>query len=468
MPSPSLVRPRGAARAFAPLLLAITLLAPAARADEPKTRAPANPRRSAAVEVVEKVKACVVNIHSERTVTDARDFDRRSDLSATQHRVNGMGTGIVIDPRGYIITNHHVVDDVHSLRVRLCDGTTLPARVVVKDAEQDLAVIKIDPPRPLPVMPVGTSSDLMLAEPVIAIGNAFGYEHTVTTGIVSALKRDVTLNKEVSYKSLIQTSAGINPGNSGGPLLNVHGELIGVNVAIRAGAQNIAFALPIDNVLKTAAEMLSARKRSGATHGLVLRDAVDTSDNPVKRWVVVDRVEPGSPADEAGFKAGDVVERVGDVTVRCALDVERAYLEQPAGLKLDMLARRGREELKTAVALRAAGRPVPAITVAAGGGDVIWRRLGIKVDVVTAEIVARVNKDLRGGLLITEVNPDSPAARAGFQKGDVLIGLHQWETISSENVAFVLNHPDLASFSPVRYFLIRGGELHRGFLPAIE
>src|SRR4029453_8283355 len=94
------------------------------------------------------------------------------------------------------------------------DGTTLPARVIAKDPEQDLAVIKIDPPKPLPVIPLGTSSDLMLAEPVIAIGNAFGYEHTVTTGIVSALKRDVTLNKEVSYKSLIQTSAGINPGNS--------------------------------------------------------------------------------------------------------------------------------------------------------------------------------------------------------------------------------------------------------------
>jgi serine protease Do len=148
--------------------------------------------------------------------------------------------------------------------------------------------------------------------------------------------------------------------------------------------------------------------------------------------------------------------------------VERAYLEQPAGVKLDVLARRGREELKTAIALKAVGRTVPGITVAAGGGDVIWRRLGIKVDAVAAESVARVNKDLRGGLLIIDVNPDSPAARAGFQKGDVLIGLHQWETITSDNVAFVLNHPDLASFSPVRYFLIRGGELHRGFLPTIE
>ena len=186
MPSPSLApRPRPAGAA-APLLLAITLLAPAVRADEPAAKAPANPRRSPAVEVVERVKASVVNIHSERTVTDARDFDKKLDVSLTQHRVNGMGTGIVIDPRGYLITNHHVVDDVHSLRVRLHDGTTLPAKVIARDPEQDLAVLKVDPPKPLPVIPLGTSSDLMLGEPVIAIGNAFGYEHTVTHGRVSS------------------------------------------------------------------------------------------------------------------------------------------------------------------------------------------------------------------------------------------------------------------------------------------
>jgi len=463
---PPILAPRRPVRTAAPLILAITLLAPAVRADEPATKGP-NPRRSPAVLVVERVKASVVNIHSERTVTDARDFERKLDVSLTQHRVNGMGTGIVIDPRGYVITNHHVVDDVYSLRIRLHDGTTLPAKVVARDPEQDLAVLKIDPPKPLPVIPLGTSSDLMLGEPVIAIGNAFGYEHTVTTGIVSALNRDVTLNKEVSYKALIQTSAGINPGNSGGPLLNVYGELIGVNVAIRAGAQNIAFALPIDNVLKVAADMLSSRKRSGLSHGLVVQDAVDTSGNPVKRTAVVERVEPGSPAEAAGLKSGDVIERVGDVPVRCALDVERAYLDRPAGAKLDVVARRSNEEVKLAVALRAVGRTVSGVTVAAGG-DLVWRRLGVKVNPVTSDTVTRVNKDLRGGLAITDVNPDSPAARAGFQRGDILIGLHQWETISADNVSFVLNHPDLASFFPLKYFLIHNGELKRGYLPGVD
>jgi serine protease Do len=446
----------------------VTILAPAIRADDSKFRGPGNPRRSPTVEVVERVKACVVNIHSERTVTDARDLEKLSETQRAQHRVNGMGTGIVIDPRGYLITNNHVVDDVQLLRVRLHDGTTLAARIIARDPEQDLAIIKVDPAKPLPVIPLGTSSDLMLAEPVIAIGNAFGYEHTVTTGIVSALKRDVTLNREVSYKSLIQTSAGINPGNSGGPLLNVHGELIGVNVAIRAGAQNIAFALPIDNVLKVTAEMLSTRKRAGLSHGLVLKDGVDASENPIRRWAVVDRVEAGSAAEQAGFKSGDVIEKAGDVSVKCALDVERAFLDQPSGTKTDLIARREKEELKGTIGLKSAGRIVMATPVANVVGDVVWKRLGIKIDLVSADGVARVNKDLRGGLLITDVNPDSPAARAGFAKGDVLIGLHQWETITSDNVTFVLNHPDLASFSPVKYFLIREGQLRRGFLPAID
>src|SRR5207248_761324 len=147
------------------------------------------------------------------------------------------GTGIIIDPRGYIVTNQHVVEDVNLIRVRLADGSTASARVLARDSEADLALLKIDAAKPLPVIPLGTATDLMVGETVIAIGNAYGYDHTVTVGVVSAVKRDVTLNKELSYKSLIQTDASINPGNSGGPLLNINGDLVGANVAIRAGVQ---------------------------------------------------------------------------------------------------------------------------------------------------------------------------------------------------------------------------------------
>src|SRR5262249_425745 len=150
----------------------------------------------------------------------------------------------------------------------LADDTYASARVLARDTENDLALLKIEPTRPLQVMPLGTASDLMVGETVVAIGNAYGYEGTVTVGIVSAGKRGGTLNKEISYKSLIQTDASINPGNSGGPLLNMNGELVGVNVAIRAGAQGIGFAIPVDTMIRVAADMLSIRKRNGTAHGM--------------------------------------------------------------------------------------------------------------------------------------------------------------------------------------------------------
>ncbi len=194
---------------------------------------------------------------------------------------------------------------------------------------------------PLPTPVLGTATDLNLGESVIAIGNAFGYEHTVTLGVVSALKRDVTLNREVSYKSLIQTDASINPGNSGGPLFNIHGELIGINVAIRAGAQGIGFTIPVDNAIHVAAELLSTKRRTGLSHGLTIRDSLDVSDNPLRRWAVIERVEPNSAGDKAGFKMGDVIEKAGNEKVICSLDLERAFLEKPLGEKIPLLVRRG-------------------------------------------------------------------------------------------------------------------------------
>src|SRR5207302_5079441 len=140
------------------------------------------------------------------------------------------------------LTHPRLLAAVPVTRVRPPDASTHPPKVIARDHDNDLALLKIDARRPLATLPLGTAQDLMIGETVLAVGNAFGYEHTVTKGIVSALKRDVTLNKDMAYKSLIQTDTAINPGNSGGPLVNLYGELVGVNVAIRAGAQNIAFA----------------------------------------------------------------------------------------------------------------------------------------------------------------------------------------------------------------------------------
>jgi len=414
-----------------------------------------NSRRSPVVDVVEKVRGAVVNIHSERTVSGPNDD--LFHLNAPPSRVNGMGTGIIIDPRGYIVTNHHVIEDVHVIRARLSDGTTYSARILARDPETDLALLKIDAAKPLPTIPLGTASDLMVGETVIAIGNAFGYEHTVTTGVVSALKRDVALNKELQYKSLIQTDASINPGNSGGPLVNINGELIGVNVAIRAGAQGIGFAIPVDQMIRVTADLISGRKKGLAAHTLGLRDKVETGTTPLQRSLMVERGDTG----DDGLKSGDVVVRVAEQPVTCSLDFERALIDRPTGEKVSVLVKRDGAERPVELVVKARERTF-------GPGEQIWRRLGVRLQAAPADIVTRVKNELHGGLLVSEINTDGVAFRAGIQRGDILIGLHDWETLNYDNVLFVLNHPDLATFNPVKFFVIRGGQVRRGYLPQLN
>lgn len=423
----------------------------------------ANARRTVEVEVVERVKAAVVNIHSERTVRGPADEELFS-MAPSQNRINGMGTGVIIDPRGYIVTNEHVVEDVNVIRIRLSNGGTHTARVLARNQENDLALLKIDVARPLPTMPLGTATDLMVGEKVIAIGNAYGYEHTVTTGIVSALKRDVTLNKEVSYKSLIQTDASINPGNSGGPLLNINGEMVGVNVAIRAGAQGISFAVPVDTMIRVAADMISIRKRKGTLHGLVCRDLVEplpgttpSQGEGTVRSLVVERVEPGGPAARAGLQARDVLLQVGDLPIRCSLDLERALLDANANDHVPVKVRRqgGDQQVDLVLQTGEPETPSPA--------ELVWQKLGIRLQPSQGELVSRSTDQLNGGLTVVEVNAEGPAARSGVQRGDVLMGLHQWKTLSLENVAFVLNHKDAASFSPLVFYILRSGQVHRGW-----
>ncbi len=327
-------------------------------------------RQTPIVEAIRRVRDCVVNIHSERTVMGPQAEELYSQMPA-QNRVNGMGTGIIIDHRGYIVTNQHVVEDVSVIRVRLADGSVASARVLARDQESDLALLKVDVGRSLAVMPLGTASDLMIGEPVIAIGNAYGYEHTASNGIVSATGRDVTLNKEVSYKALIQTNAAINPGNSGGPLINIYGDLIGVNVAIRAGAQGIGFAIPVETMIRVTGNMLRSRavSRNGGGSvglGLAVRDSVQTSrdDTIPLRTVVVDRIDPAGPAGKAGLQRGDMLVKVADISILSSLDLERALLESPTSERVAVLVRRGGTEQQTGD--RTGGTPRNHLGIARG------------------------------------------------------------------------------------------------------
>ncbi|MFN0055619.1 MAG: trypsin-like peptidase domain-containing protein [Planctomycetales bacterium] len=439
-------------------------------------------RESPQVRAIRRAKAAVVNIHSERTSRDRdRDRDRDGLSEGGGRKINGMGTGIVIDERGYIVTNQHVIADVDSLRVTLYDGSTFNAIVTSYDIKHDLAIIKINPSRPLPVIPLGTSSDVMLGETVLAVGNPFGYEHSVSQGIISSLSRDVEVNDHQSYKNLLQTDASINPGNSGGPLLNLDGEVIGINVAIRAGAQRIGFAIPIDDARRFIANLLDIRKLDETFHGLIAHDV----KSPESKRLVVDAAEPNSPAAVAGFLPGDVVTRVGNLSVNDKADLERAFHGQAAGAPVDVvidrngspatltvqLARVDPTQIAGPPAKPLAGRQVksipgrPRLVADDALASKSWNLLGVKLDKASPAQLESFRSRYRGGMKVLDVRPSSPASRHGIRRGDILVGLDKWETVKHEDIQYILNQTRTTDGdAPLKFYVVRGQEVLFGNL----
>jgi serine protease Do len=399
----------------------------------------AESRRTAIVMAIESQRDSVVNIHGQKLVggDDGTEGEMR--------RVNGMGTGVVIDPRGYAVTNYHVVEGVRRIEVTLASGKTTAATLVSHDPRTDLAVIKIASEAQLPVATIGTSSDLMIGETVLALGNAYGYEHTVTRGIVSALHRNVEVSRSQRYEDLIQTDASINPGNSGGPLLNINGEVIGINVAVRAGAQGIGFAIPIDRVLDIVSRLMSVERIDQTWHGLVVR-----CDG--RQGAVVEAVHRRSPAESIGMKAGDRITRIGELAVACQLDVERALIGHKVGESIPVTIVRAGGEEQIELSLAEVSRDSESLD------DRCWAEIGLRLQPAAAAKVQKLQARYRGGLLVTAVREGGPAAEQGIQEGDILVGLHVWETIAPDNVSYILDKAIEEHLNPIKFYVLRGRE----------
>ncbi|MGV2336432.1 MAG UNVERIFIED_CONTAM: trypsin-like peptidase domain-containing protein [Planctomycetaceae bacterium] len=411
-----------------------------------------------------------------------------------------MGTGIVVDERGYIVTNYHVIQDVDLITVTLDDRSSFDASVVSYDRRQDLAIIRIETPQPLIVMPLGTSSDLMLAESVYAVGNAFGYEHSITSGIISALHRDVEVDETQSYQNLIQTDASINPGNSGGPLLNLNGEVIGINVAIRSGAQRIGFAIPIDDARRTIAAA-AERRAIERTYSRVDDDRCEVCG---RAEACCGRCCSGSQASAAGIEPGDVICSVRGVPVSDGTDLERSLLDLEPGRSVEIrILRDGSSLLKQytrgAVAANAelrSGSKAPAeaqtaMRPASGGSgdgssdsgmkaqlpslqrqgvdsgeDRSWLLLGIRLEALSDGDLKMVTGrswpggrgpvHYNGGMRVAEVRIGSPAA-ALLKKNDILLGLDGYESTSAENLAAILAADRLPSGRRLKCQYLRPG-----------
>ena len=324
-------------------LLVITAGAGAGRAED-------NLRVTNDVRVYRMTKDAVVNISSTHTVaarvpTGDPIFDRFFGGQPGEVKAQSLGSGFVIHPSGYIVTNEHVIDEATDVKVTFADGQELTADVIATDNEHDLAVLKVDPNQrkrpeaPLQAIALGTSEDLMIGEPVYAIGNPFGYAGTMTRGIVAAVDRKLDFGPNKSYTGLIQTDASINPGNSGGPLINAYGQVVGINTAIRAGAQGIGFAIAVSNMRDLLPTFLNPEAENRAQIGFTVEEKRSvTPPANVKAAVVVKSVRAEGTGAKAGLKVGDQIMKIGDVPVTNVVDalVAMAGAKPDGVLKLEV------------------------------------------------------------------------------------------------------------------------------------
>jgi serine protease Do len=365
-------------------------------------------RRTPVVDVVERVSPAVVNISAESIVRDPDPFF--GGFLSRRRRAVSLGSGLVVSANGIVVTNAHVIEGASRITVITLDGRELPAEVLGSDRDSDLAVLEVDAPG-LPAVPLGTSTDLLIGETVVAIGNPFGLSHTVTSGTLSARGRALPGRSgdggsEIRFTDFLQTDASINPGNSGGPLVNLAGEVIGINTAIISGANGIGFAIPADRARRVVSDLLRYGELQALWTGLRLVTVnpalAREQDLRADHGALVYRVYPDSPGAAAGFREGDVIVAIGGQPVSAREDVTTALYTAELGALLAVEVRRGDERRE----LRLGAQHPPQGL----GLDFLERAVGLSVEP-------------RGGrLVVRRVLDGSPAAAKGLRPGDLVLG----------------------------------------------
>lgn len=400
--------------------------------------------------IVKQAAPAVVNIDIEAMVRQSASpfpddpFFREffGDSFAREVPMRGKGSGFIVTDDGYILTNNHVVDGPADIKIEvtLSDGSTYPARVIGKDPTFDLAVIKIDA-KNLPAVPLGDSDMVEVGEWAIAIGNPFGFESSVTVGVISAKNRSVRA-RDLNFDGFLQTDAAINPGNSGGPLLNLEGEVVGINTAIIPYAQGIGFAVPVNMARQIMDDLVKFGKVNRGWLGVYLQPltkefasayGIETGDG-----AVVGDVVNGSPADRAGIIRGDVIIEMGGHKVKDHRDVVVGIRQHLAGDKVDLVVIHKGSRKKIIVTLS----PVPSADVSeapASQKPQISSRLGITVSRNTPELRKEFDISVQNGVVITNVQPGSTGQRLGLRKGDVVLEVNGKKVTSIEEWKKILS-----------------------------
>ena len=414
-------------------------------------------RRNAITEAVARVAASVVTVQTEVVERVPADvFEQFFGGRSGQRSAAGLGSGFIVRADGAILTNAHVVAGATRISVAMRDGTTYPARLIGSDETNDLAVLKIDA-RDLPVAPLGSSSNLLIGEWTIAIGNPYGFllansEPSVTVGVVSGVGRNLAAQSEGAgvYVDMIQTDASINPGNSGGPLVNAAGEVIGVNSSIfspSGGSIGLGFAIPINRARRVADDLLA--------HGVVRRPWVglqpQLSRTPgsgaTANGVVVGSVVPGSPAARAGIRAGDVLLRSRNRALHSPYDWYAELLELRVGENDTILVRRGGRELQ--IGVEVVDLPdvnAPRVTVLRE----------IELISLTPPIRAQYQVRSRQGALVNRVS-ERVQQQIGLQAGDVIVQINRTPVTSAEDVNRILT---TFGRGAIRLYFERGGQIY--------
>ena len=338
-----------------------------------------------------------------------------------------LGSGFIIDREGYILTNNHVVAKADDIKVTLSDGRSYEAEVKGTDPKTDIALIKIDAENHLPVANLGDSDQLQVGEWVMAIGNPFGLNQTVTVGVVSGKGRMLGTGP---YDNFIQTDASINPGNSGGPLINMKGEVVGINTLIFASGQGLGFAIPV-NLVRGIMEQL--REKGSVTRGwlgvqiqAVTPELAESLDLPDTKGALIAGVFKGDPADEGGIEVGDVVIEFDGSAVESDRELVTFVGNTAVGRKVTVkVFRDGKEEtLEVKVAERTDGVE-GAVGAGDGSEDLQPFELGIKVQDLTKELAERFGLEDAKGILVTEVDAGGTADKAGLNRGDIIVELNR-------------------------------------------
>ncbi len=385
---------------------------------------PDSPRMTPMVKAVQKVSPGVVNISTEEIIR-TNPFSRMDpfadsffrdffETAPAQRARTSLGSGFIIDPEGHVVTNEHVITRATNIAVTLADNRIFTAKVIGADEDFDIAVLKLATDEKLPFIPTGTSSDLMPGETVVAIGNPFGLSHTVTTGVISAVNRSLKTESRI-YENFIQTDAAINPGNSGGPLVNLNGEIIGINTAIYQEGQGIGFAIPIDKVLLIAKDLLAYGVVHPAYTGIRVKDLAGeirrSPDYGGTKGVVIFKVEAQSPAS-GPLVPGDIILEINGRTINDRREFAICSQGLIAGETIKLkVSRQGQEKTVSLVTTEYSLERASKL-----GGELLG---------IDAKVYAQ------GGVRVTRVDPGGPAGQIGVSPGDVIFQIGDRE-IKSE------------------------------------